>query len=61
MGKPKMWNVSKKTADRRAKRTKIWVSWYYSAHSEGTFHARFLEFGLGSFGAFCKNFQFYNV
>ena len=53
MGKPKMWNISK-TADRRAKWTKIWVSGYYSAHSEGTFHARFLEFVLGSFGAFCK-------
>ncbi len=25
MGKPKMWNISK-TADRRAKRTKIWDS-----------------------------------
>ncbi len=31
MGKPKMWNISK-TADRRAKRTKIWDSEYYSAY-----------------------------
>ncbi len=31
MGKPKMWNISK-TADRRAKRTKIWDSGYYSTH-----------------------------
>ncbi len=31
MGKPKLWNISK-TADRRAKRTKIWDSGYYSAH-----------------------------
>ncbi len=46
MGKPKMWNISK-TADRRTKRAKIWDSGYYSAHIEGTFDARFLEFGLG--------------
>ncbi len=31
MGKPKMLNISK-TADRRAKRTKMWDSVYYSAH-----------------------------
>ncbi len=31
MGKPKVWNISK-TANRRAKRTKMWDSWYYSAH-----------------------------
>ncbi len=30
-GKPKMWNISK-TADRRAKRTKICDLVYYSAH-----------------------------
>ncbi len=35
MGKPKMWNISK-TGDRRAKRTKIWDSGYYSAHMEVT-------------------------
>ena len=53
MGKPKMWNISK-TANRRAKRTKIWDWESYSAYMEGTFDARFLEFGLGSFGALCK-------
>ena len=53
IGNPKMCNILK-TTGRRAKQTKIWASWYYSAHSEGGFHARFLEFGLGSFGAFCK-------
>ncbi len=53
MGKPKMWNISK-TAIRRAKRTKIWDSACHSAYVEGTFDARFLEFGLGSFGALCK-------
>ncbi len=47
-----MWDISK-TADRRAKRTKIWDSWYYSAHMWGTFDARFHKFGLGSFGALC--------
>ncbi len=59
MGKPKMWNISK-MADRRVKRTKIWDSWYYSTHMDITFDARFLEFGLGSFGALCKisNFTF---
>ena len=31
MGKSKMWNISK-TADRRAKLTKIWDSGYYSAY-----------------------------
>ncbi len=53
MGKPKMWNISK-TANHRAKRMKIWDSGSYSAYVEGTFIARFLEFGLGSFGALCK-------
>ena len=43
-----------KTADRRAKRTKIWYSGYYSTHRQGTFDARLVEFGLGSFGALCK-------
>ncbi len=33
---------------------KIWDSGYYSAHMYGTFYARYLEFALGSFGAFCK-------
>ncbi len=47
-----MWNISK-TVDRRAKRTQIWDSGYHSAHMWGTFDARFLEFGLGSFGALC--------
>ena len=46
-----MYNILK-TADRRAKRAKIWG--YYSAHRQGTFDARSLEFGLGSFGALCK-------
>ena len=53
MGKPKIWNISK-TANRRAKRTKIWDSGFYGAYMKGTFDARFLEFGLGSFGALCK-------
>ena len=44
MGKSKMWNISK-TVEHSAKRTKLWVSGYYSAHSEGTFDARFPEFG----------------
>ncbi len=43
-----------KTVDRRAQRTKIWDSGYYSAHVEDTFDALFLEFGLGSFSALCK-------
>ncbi len=30
-GKPEEWEISK-TADRRAKRTKIWDLGYYSAH-----------------------------
>ncbi len=57
MGKPKMWNIST-TANRSAKRTKLWDSRSFSAYMEGTFDARFLEFGLGSFGAFCKIFNF---
>ena len=57
MGRPKMLNISK-TANRRAKQTKIWDSGSYSAYMEGTFDARFLEFVLGSFGA---NFQFYKM
>ncbi len=58
MGKPKIWNISK-TADRRAKLTKIWVLGYYCAHSEGacTFDARFLEFGV--IQCILQNFQFY--
>ncbi len=57
MGKPNMWNISK-TANRRAKRMKIWDSEYYSAHMEGTFDAQLFQFGLGSFGALCKIFNF---
>ncbi len=57
MGKPKMWNISKKS-NRRAKGTKKWDSMYYISHMEGTVDARFLEFGLGSFGALCKIFNF---
>ncbi len=53
MTNPKMCNILK-TADSRAKRTEIWDLWCYSAHRLGTFDARFLEFGLGSFGALCK-------
>ena len=45
MEKPKMWNISK-TAERRAKRTKIW--------DLGVFESRFLEFSLASFSALCK-------
>ncbi len=41
-------------ANRRAKRTNIWDSVQYSAYMQGTFDARFLEFGLGSFSALCK-------
>ncbi len=52
-GKPKRWNISK-IADRRAKLTIIWESGYYSAYMQGTFDARFLEFGLGSLDALCK-------
>ena len=48
-----MWNISK-TDNRRPKRTKIWDSGFYYAYMEGTFDARFLLFGLGSFGALCK-------
>ena len=60
MGKPKMWNISK-MANRRAKRMKMWDSGSHSACIECTFDARFLELGLGSFGALCKisNFQNY--
>ncbi len=43
-----------KTADRRAKWTKIWDLGYYSARMLGTFDDWFLEFGLGSFGALAK-------
>ncbi len=59
MGKTKMSTILQ-TADRRAKRTKIWYSRYYSVHVEHIFDARFLEFGLGSLGAVCKmsNFTF---
>ena len=38
MGKPKMWNISK-TANPRAKWTKIWDSGSYSVYVEGTFDA----------------------
>ncbi len=51
-----MWNILK-MADRRAKRTKIWDPGYYSAYVRYfsiSDDARFLEFGLGSFGALCK-------
>ncbi len=57
MGKSKRLSISK-TADRRAKRTKIWDSGYYNARLEDTFDARFLEFGLGSFSAKCPILQF---
>ncbi len=62
MRKRKMWNISK-TANRRVKRTKIWDSGYYSAHMKGTFHVQLLEFGLGSFGVFCKisNFTIFKI
>ncbi len=55
MGKTKMLNILK-TVNHRAKMTKIWDSWYYSAYVEGTFDARFLHGGwqMGSFGALCK-------
>ncbi len=56
MAKPKMWSILK-MGDRRAKRTKIWDSGYYSGHIEITFDAQFFEFGLGSFGAICKIFE----
>ncbi len=53
MGKSKMWNILK-TAKRRSKGMKIWDSGCYCAYMQGTFDARFLEFGLGSFSALCK-------
>ena len=56
MGKPKIWYISKRD-NRRAKRTNIWDSGSFSAYMEGTFDVRFLEFGLGSFGALCKIFD----
>ncbi len=46
------------TADCRAKRTNIWDSGYYSVYVQDTFDAWFLEFGLESFGALCKIFNF---
>ncbi len=57
MEKHNMWNISK-IASRRVKWMKIWNSGYYSAHIKGTFDAQFLEFGLGSFGALCKFYNF---
>ena len=36
MEKPKMWSISK-TPDRRAKRTNIWDSGYYSTRMDVTF------------------------
>ena len=53
MGKPKIWNISK-MAICRAKQMIIWDSGSYSTYMEGTFDARFHEFGLGSFSALCK-------
>ncbi len=53
MGKPRMSNIWEK-ADRRGKRRKIWDSGSHTRYMWGTFDTRFLEFGLGSFGAFCK-------
>ncbi len=62
IGNPKTWNITK-TDDRRAKQTKIWDSGYYSTHMEVTFGARFLDFGLGPFGALCKisHFTIFNL
>ncbi len=48
-----MLNISK-TANRRAKRTKIWDLGSYSGHMQDTLDARFIEFGLVSFGALWK-------
>ncbi len=50
---PKMCNILK-TADRAAKRMKIWDSWSYKLNLWGTYHVRFFEFSLRSFGALCK-------
>ncbi len=47
-----MWNISK-IDHRTAKGTKIWENLIQCKYA-GTFGARFLEFGLGSFGALCK-------
>ena len=57
-----MWNISK-MANGRAKRTKIWDSGSYNAYKEGTFDARFLESGLGSFDTLCKisNFTIFKL
>ncbi len=45
-----------KTADRRVKGNEIWNlrSYFDMLHMLGTFHVRFFEFSLGSFGALCK-------
>ena len=56
MGKPKMWSVSK-TADRRAKRTKLQ---YYSTHMEVNFGAWFLFVLFGVIHCTSQNFHFCN-
>ncbi len=60
MEKTKMWNISK-TADSRAKQTKICYSGYNSAHMKVSSDARFL--GLGSFSTICKipNFTIFKL
>ena len=57
MGKPKIRNISK-MVDHRVKQMKIWDSWYYSVRLERTFHARFLQFCLGTFGSLAKFYNF---
>ncbi len=46
-----------KTADCKAKQMKMWDSQSYVLHIWGTFHVRFFEFSLRSFGALCKIFD----
>ena len=58
MKKPKMGNISK-TADRRAKRTKIWDLGLYSALCQVLLMPDSLSLVWGSFSAL-QNFQFYD-
>ncbi len=53
MGKPKMWKSRKRL--KRSKPGRQFGTRGPTVHNmEGTFDTRFLEFGLGSFGAICK-------
>ncbi len=50
-GNQKMWNTSKMIVKRNGRKVGTWGT---TVHIYGTFDARILEFGLGSFGALCK-------